>query len=137
MKKTILILFLLLATISFAQERDKWSKSDTLIAGTDSLYVDTLKSEYQFVEIIVQDTGSVLTDSLQVESLDMNYKVWTPIAVRCLCTFSDYQYMVAGAGNTRSFLVLSPNIYILRIRLINAQYVAGRMTKISVMAKNY
>ena len=137
MKKTLLILFLLLTTSIFAQERDKWSKVDTLISGTDSLYVDTLYSKYEFVEVTVQDTGATYTDSIQVETLDMSYKVWTPIAVRDLSTFTDDDVMIAGAGKTRRFLVLDPNIYIIRIRLINAQYVSGRMTKISIMAKSY
>lgn len=137
MKKLFILILLLTAIGLNAQERDKWSHSDTLISGTDSLYVDTLYSKYMFVVVTVRDTGTTLTDSLQVEVLDMNYKTWSPVAVRSLADFSDYEKLIAGAGNSRQFLILNPNIYIFRIRLLNVQYIAGRTTYISVMAKNY
>ena len=137
MKKLFILILLLTAFGLNAQERDKWSHSDTLISGTDSLYVDTLYSKYMFVVVTVRDTGTTLTDSLQVEVLDMNYKTWSPVSVLNLSDGIIYDYCVAGAGLTRRFLIYDPNIYIFRVRLINAQYVAGRTTYISVMAKNY
>ena len=136
-KLAFLVLLCVIFTQSYGQERDRWSKSDTLISGTDSLYVDTLYSKYQFVVLTVRDTGSTLTDSLIVENLDMNYKVWSPIAVRNLVDFTDTEKVIAGAGNTRQYLILNPNIYIFRVRLLNTQYIANRTTYISIMAKNY
>lgn len=136
-KLAFLILLCVIFTQSYGQERDRWSKSDTLISGTDSLYVDTLYSKYQFVVLTVRDTGSTLTDSLIVETLDMNYKVWSPVAVINLSDGFAYDYCIPGANKTRSFLIYNPNIYIYRVRLINAQYVAGRTVYISSMAKNY
>ena len=135
------ILFLILMCVIFAQsygqERDKLFHSDTLISGTDSIYVDTLYSKYRYVTITVQDTGSVFTDSLQVETLDPVYSVWTPIGVTNLIDGTDDTLMIAGAGKTRKFLVLDPNIYIIRVRLINAEFINKRGTLISIMAKNY
>jgi len=130
----ICVLFLHTAN---AQERDKWLHSDTLISGVDSIYVDTLSSKYQFVVVTIQDTGTTYTDSLQVETLDMNYKVWSPVAVRNLIDFTDTEKLIPGAGSTRRYLVLDPNIWVIRIIRYNAQYVAGRTTYISIMAKNY
>ena len=137
MKKLFILILLLTAIGLQAQERDKWSHSDTIISGTDSIYVDTLYSKYQFVTVVVQDTGSVKTDSLQVETLDPTYKVWTPIGVKNLIDNTDDTLMIAGAGLTRKFQLLDPNIYIFRIRLINAEFISGRRTFISIMAKNY
>jgi hypothetical protein len=138
MKKLLFLLTicLIFVGVTHSQDRYKWSKNDTLISGTDSIYVDTLESKYNIVEVIVQDTGTVLTDSLIVETLDMNYKVWTPIAVKNLSTYTESSYVIAGTGNTRRFWVLDPNIYIIRIRSVNQQYVAGRKTYISLMCKN-
>ena len=137
MKKLFILILLLTAFGLNAQERDKWSHSDTIISGTDSLYVDTLYSKYQYAVLTVRDTGSTFTDSLQIEVLDMNYKTWSPVSVLNLSDGIIYDYCVAGAGLTRRFLIYDPNIYIFRVRLINTQYVAGRKTFISVMAKNY
>lgn len=137
MKKLFILILLLTAIGLQAQERDKWSHSDTIISGTDSLYVDTLYSKYQIVTVVVQDTGSVKTDSLQVETLDPTYKVWTPIGVKNLIDNTDDTLMIAGAGLTRKFQLLDPNIYIFRIRLINTEFISGRRTFISIMAKNY
>lgn len=137
MKKLLILILLLTAFGLNAQERDKWSHSDTIISGTDSLYVDTLYSKYQFAVLTVRDTGSTFTDSLQIEVLDMNYKTWSPVSVLDLSDGILYDYCVAGAGLIRRFLIYDPNIYIFRVRLINTQYVAGRTTFISVMAKNY
>lgn len=137
MKKLLILILLLTAFGLNAQERDKWSHSDTIISGTDSLYVDTLYSKYQYAVLTVRDTGSTFTDSLQIEVLDMNYKTWSPVSVLNLSDGIIYDYCVAGAGLTRRFLIYDPNIYIFRVRLINTQYVAGRKTFISVMAKNY
>jgi len=139
MKKLLFLLLMcvIFTQFSYGQERDKWFKSDTIISGTDSLYTDTLFSKYQYVVLTVRDTGTVFTDSLIVETLDMNYKTWSPAAVLSLADGFIYDYIIPGAGVTRKYLIYDPNIYIFRARLLNAQYVAGRTVYISVMAKNY
>jgi len=154
MKKLLILLALCVISLhSYAQERDTWEKMTALTTDTtgsvqdeDSMWVhgtpvttttDTLFSRYQYVLLTVQDTGTVFTDSLIIETLDMNYKVWSPVAVLNLSDGIIYDYCIPGAGVTRKYLIYDPNIYIFRVRLLNSQIVQSRTVYLSYMAKKY
>jgi len=144
MKKLLFLLALCVISLhSYAQERDVWERMTTLTIDTAgsvkpvTTSTDTLFSRYQYVVLTVQDTGSVFTDSLIIETLDMSYKVWSPVSVLNLSDGIIYDYCIPGAGNTRKFLIYDPNIFIFRIRVLNTQVLQGRTIYLSIMAKNY
>ena len=137
MKK--LILLLLLTAGIYSQPIDRWVQSDTLIAGTDTLVVDTLKGFTKYCILGVSDTGSTYTDSIYVEIYDKKLAVWMRVGVRNLLDYTDYQVAVAGAGSDRMFLILFPAgsaDIIIRQRLANATFTNGKRTLTSLRQVN-
>lgn len=135
MKKLILTLFLLTGCL-YSQQNDTWKNYDTLIAGTDSLVIDTAKSFHKYCIITASDTGVAVAsggidDSVYVEVYDAKLAVWVRVGVRDLYDFTDDVAIIPGSGNTRMFLVLYPAFSTgswVRLRKGNATYTAGVRT---------
>jgi hypothetical protein len=133
------LLLLLLLTAGIYGQTDRWVQTDTLIAGTDSLVVDTLKGFTKYSVLSVKDTGSTYTDTVFVEVYDKMLATWIRIGVRNLLDYTDYQLASPGAGVDRMYLILFPagsKDIIIRQRLGNAQYVAGRRVLTSLRQVN-
>lgn len=131
MKKLLILIAVFIVTQSYAQQYDAWFQSDTLIAGTDTLVTDTAKSTTKYIYLSVADTGATYTDSVAVEIYDEKLAEWVRVGLREVLTYTDYSLASPGAGTTKMYLVLYAGLSkytIIRQRLLNAQYVAGRRT---------
>ncbi len=141
MKKLIIILLFLIPIFSFSQERDKWYLNDTLASGTDSIKVDTLESKYLYsiltLTAIDTLTGSLSTnDSVIVEWYEPSLNVWTPINLRYMSNWIDYERAVLATAESKSYFLLHPAIWIMRVRLINADN-TYRKVHTSLLCKTY
>lgn len=114
---------------------DKMVQSDTLVAGTDTLVVDTLNAKYQYVYVTVSDTGATNTDSVAFESWDSKLQAW--VRVGAVSMYDNTSISVTSSSNAvRMYLLNDTGIEILRQRLINVVYVAGRRVLTSLKLIN-
>jgi hypothetical protein len=136
MKKIILAISLMLAVNAYSQDfMDKMVQSDTLVAGADTLVVDTLNAKYQYVYVTVSDTGATHTDSVAFESWDRKLQAW--VRVGAVSMYDNSNISVTSSPNTvRMYLLNDTGIDILRQRLINVVYVAGRRVLTSLKLIN-
>lgn len=137
MKKIIIAIILMLAVKAYSQDfADTFIMSDTLIAGTDSLVIDTLYGNYENVYVSVSDTQATAKDSVAFESWDEKLQTW--IRVGAVNTFDNSNVMsgVAITGLPRKFLLNDKAIYILRQRLLQGSYRAGARVLTSVSGIN-
>lgn len=106
---------------------------DTLIAGTDSLVVDTLNGNWGKVIVTVTDTGSTFTDSIFFESYSIQQGEWVRMGATDLLTGS-ITTVGANAGTSRMYEMLDKAIFYIRYRRGNLVYTAGAQTLISLKA---
>lgn len=132
MKKIIIVMFLFLAIGTGYSQTDAYFQSDTLIAGTDSLVIDTLYGRYDNVYVNVIDTQATALDSVAFESWDYKLQAW--IRVGAVNTFNNVSVMsgVAIINHPRKYLLNDKAIYILRQRLLQGSYRAGARVITSV-----
>lgn len=110
--------------------------NDTLIAGTDSIAVDTLSNwggMHNYVYLISQDTGSTYTDSIVVEGWDTYAQSWIACGMvnmktNVACTSTNTAPVSPETVAVTAYLINVKFFNIIRQRLINsgAGYVAGR-----------
>ena len=141
MKKKILItlLFLMFCGVAISQEvseRVTWKALDTLEFDTDSLEVDTVKAQYQYVMLFVHsDTSISSPDTVVVEVLSPVYKVWTHIGVRDMLEVTNVKYIVPGASGHKLYMAYIPAPWIYRLRLTNLDE-ARRNVKVEMYGIN-
>lgn len=90
----------------------------------------TLYRDFQFIEIVLSDSASTLTDSVQVFYKDQNLDLLVPIGGYNTATkdwVDGTTYFVPGNGNIRSYLLLY-GVYPDQIVLVYANSGAGRVT---------
>ncbi len=137
-KKTLVILFLLFSAIAFSQQQDYryTTFNDTLIAGTDSIVVDTLANFggiHNYIYLISQDTGSTYTDSIIVEGYDTYLSQWITCGMvnmktNVACTSTNTPPVSPDTISVTAYLVNVKFFNIIRQRLINsgAGWITGR-----------
>lgn len=143
-KKTlaILIFFIcstaLFSTVYSQQDADYrfTTAGDTLIAGTDSIAVDTLANWgglHNYVYLISQDTGSTYTDSIVVEGYDSYTGTWISCGMintktNVACTSTNTAPVSPDTLAVTAYLVNVKFFNIIRQRLINsgAGWITGR-----------
>lgn len=136
MKKIIIVMFLLLVIGTGYSQEDAYFQSDTLIAGTDSLVIDTLYNRYENVYVNVIDTQATAKDSVAFETWDYKTQTWIRIAAYD-CYFNIFvQSGAAITGAPKRYLLNDKSIYILRQRLLQGSYRAGARVITSVNGKN-
>lgn len=125
MKKIIIVMFLFLAIGTGQAQEDAYFQSDTLIAGTDSLIIDTLNGRYENVYVNVLDTQATAIDSIAFESWDYKLQAW--IRIGAVNMFNNASVMSGNAilNQPRKYLLNDKAIYILRQRLLQNSYRAG------------
>lgn len=129
-----------MASYAQAQENyDTWIMNDTLIAGTDTLCVDTLKTFVKYAILTVSDTGTTINDSVGVEIYNPKQAVWVRVGVREMMSWTDMPNAYPGGGNTRMFLILFPafsgETYI-RQRLLTSTFTSGNRVLTSLKLVN-
>jgi len=139
LKMLIMSAVLLTATISYGQA-DKWVDLDTLYQ-TDTIKSAELEGKYLYLIVSANaiDTGSgglATPDTVAVEYYEPTLKVWLACQLRELSEFSDYDRIVLITGEIKSYLVLNPNVWALRVRLTNTDNTDKRV-KVSLMGKTY
>lgn len=132
-----LLILLLIAIDVNAQavsERVTWKQLDTLVQDSvslavprDSLVVDTMKAEYQYVMIFVTTDTNSNVDTIVCEVLSPVYKKWVPISIRALYGVTNDEYIVPGVSATRAYMVYFPASWIYRLRLTNVNMVRRRV----------
>lgn len=124
MKNILIATMFVLAALSVgsinAQDfQDKLIKSDTLISGTDSLVIDTLKGNYSYVYVMVIDTQATAADTVVFETWSQKDAAWIRVgAINCY----DNSNVTAASvlvNAARMFLILDNDIYIFRQRLVS------------------
>lgn len=139
-KKTLAIFaFLILSSAIYAQQDKDYrytTFNDTLIAGTDSIVVDTLANFggiHNYIYLISQDTGATYTDSIIVEGYDTYLSQWITCGMvnmktNVSCTSTNTAPVSPETIAVTAYLVNVKYFNIIRQRLINsgAGYIAGR-----------
>lgn len=149
MKTLIVALFLFIAGSLLGQTSPSvkiFPIYDTIIAGTDSIVVDTVGGKYPTLILEVTDTGSTYTDSIMVEVRKTFYTgdtTWYSVNVKDLKDTTSTNVISrigrtgtwASANSTRVYQVMFPVVGFIRYRLLNngAGYVAGRRPKITLI----
>lgn len=136
MKKIIIVMFFFLAIGTGQAQEDAYFQSDTLIAGTDSLIIDTLNGRYENVYVNVLDTQATAIDSIAFESWDYKLQAW--IRIGAVNMFNNASVMSGNAilNQPRKYLLNDKAIYILRQRLLQNSYRAGTRKFTSVNGMN-
>jgi len=134
----VILLFLICSSVYSQQDKDYrfTTAGDTLIAGTDSIAVDTLSNWgglHNYVYLISQDTGSTYTDSIVVEGWDTYAQSWITCGMvnmktNVACTSTNTAPVSPETVAVTAYLINVKFFNIIRQRLINsgAGYVAGR-----------
>lgn len=128
----VILLFLICSSVYSQQDKDYrfTTAGDTLIAGTDSIVVDTLANWgglHNYVYLISNDTGATYTDSIIVEGYDTYAGAWVSCGMVNMST-----NVACTSTNTpnalTAYLINVKYFNIIRQRLINtgAGYIAGR-----------
>lgn len=139
-KKTLAIFAVLILSSAIYAQQDKDYRyttfNDTLVAGTDSIVVDTLANFggiHNYVYLISQDTGATYTDSIVVEGYDTYLSQWIPCGMvnmrtNVACTSTNTAPVSPETVAVTAYLVNVKYFNIIRQRLINsgAGYIAGR-----------
>ncbi len=110
--------------------------NDTLIAGTDSIVVDTLSNFggiHNFVYLISRDTGTTYTDSIIVEGYDTYFGTWVSCGMTNMktgvhCTATNTVPVSPDTQSITAYLIDVKYFNIIRQRLINtgAGFISGR-----------
>lgn len=150
MKK--LILFLLLSVPIFAQSTGKlvgngavWYDSLTTysagVSASDSVYVVDMNYTYSFPTITVVDSGASITDSLKLykgRAIFYNSAsvpsdtVWDSNALPVKVDDWQNDTTLAGAGMTKTYVILDPGIRLLKVLRVNAQIIEANKTDIII-----
>ena len=161
MKKYILILFVLVSGAMFAQVPDSlvtvlhrvaftngWTASDSLQSFGTTHYSDSLRYidfryAYEQIYITVTDTGTSITDTLQLykgrPQMDGNGvaidTLWdtSPLPVKSNLVFENVNKLV-GAGLTKTYTLLDWSIGLLKIIRTNVTVVADNVCAYTIEA---
>lgn len=159
--KKLLILSLLFCEISFAQVNGVskgngavWNDSLTtyhdssggsFLQLSDSVKIIKLNYGYQFPSIVVEDTGSTYTDTLKlykgIEVYSNNNvlvdTLWCdlPLPVK-LNDWATADTVLAGAGQTKTYLILENNLDLLKIAYKNSggAFISGARVRFGLEA---
>lgn len=135
MKKLLLpalggLLFMLMAQTGYGQSLSYTGELHSLLPA-DSVATDTLEARYNYIVVTIEDTGASLTDTVKVYSYDIKLADWVQVGLRDLLTFTDGE-IAANANTTRSYLVLDPSVYMLRVVRTNISGLTGRRTRVTI-----
>lgn len=136
--KTLLIAVFMLIAICVNAQQDKDARTlratDTLIAQSDTLVVDTLTQYANKVYLMVQDTGATYTDSVVVETWNAQLQLWFSVGMVNMTT--KVACANSNTPNANTMYELNINHFdIIRQRLINtgAGSISGKRVLTSLM----
>jgi hypothetical protein len=121
------------------------SYTDTLVAGGDTSLIINTRYRYNYWSVTIRDTGASFTDSLKLYTGSIRYSatgavidtLWNtrPVELRKYGAWSVLDTTAVGVNATTTHFINAPIFELLKVVLVNQQFITGRKVAIVVTGK--